>query len=179
MVNKWEYEDMKDNLRFYGQMETSFDYLRLYLRPPQVPQDGPPPAGNPPEASSGAMDVDPPSKSSVSEPPWVNRDTDGQETVTGYGETESMSLLEDLAFQHGVGKGKMLFDQAGKSRFHGATSGATFLDGLKQFIVFWNPERMAAGQDLEDLVGLEPEGLYQTDDSRPLLLPPEAEVDKT
>ncbi|KAK0640586.1 hypothetical protein B0T16DRAFT_393026 [Cercophora newfieldiana] len=165
MVNKIEWVEMKDNLAFYGQLTTSFDHLRSGFAQQDPLTSFESSGGGPP----GAMEVDiVANPGSISEPAWMMT-ADGQETATGYGETEGDPDFEGN-FRHTAGRGKMLSDAQGKSRYHGETSGAAFVDGLKHFILFW----MTQGEE----PGEESEGLYQTDDSHPLLLPPEAEVDE-
>lgn len=69
-------------------------------------------------------------------------------------------------------EGKMLLDASGTSRFHGETSGATFLDTLKGFI-----RTSASLPDGNGILFLQSEGQYQTSDSLPLQLPPDDQVD--
>ncbi|KAK3693066.1 hypothetical protein B0T22DRAFT_33298 [Podospora appendiculata] len=74
--------------------------------------------------------------------------------------------------------GKMLADKDGTSRYLGPTSGATYLDGIKEFmkmvepVVFHidNQRGAASGYDYAGNSFLESVGQYQTFDSRPLLL---------
>ena len=72
--------------------------------------------------------------------------------------------------------GRMLADGAGISRYLGETSGATFLDALKDLIMLVTPlARVLDGSSGEDSAGaafLGSLGQYQTHDSRPMLLPP-------
>ncbi|KAI1848846.1 hypothetical protein JX265_001176 [Neoarthrinium moseri] len=66
-------------------------------------------------------------------------------------------------------EGRVLRDSAGVGRFHGATSGATFLDLLKEFITAVFP---IADPDLEQrgMTFLSSLGHYQTFDSQPLMI---------
>ena len=70
--------------------------------------------------------------------------------------------------------GKLLSDPLGMFRFHGETSGATFLDSLKDFMAT-STSCLAPG-----LVQTftQPVGSYHTCDSRPMVLPPDEFVDK-
>lgn len=82
-------------------------------------------------------------------------------------------------------EGRLLSDPDGKSRFHGETSGATFLDGLKEFMstvvqLTFHPPNPTNGSSF-----LASFGRYQTNDSRPiyedldvnpLILPSRAEM---
>jgi hypothetical protein len=69
----------------------------------------------------------------------------------------------------------MLADPAGTSRYLGETSGATFLDTLKELIVTATPlARVLDGDPGETPAGaafLASVGQYQTHDSRPMVLP--------
>lgn len=71
--------------------------------------------------------------------------------------------------------GRMLADEAGISRYLGETSGATFLDSLKELIAIVTPlARVLGGGSAEDAAGaafLGSLGQYQTHDSRPMVLP--------
>ncbi len=73
----------------------------------------------------------------------------------------------------------MLADGAGISRYLGETSGATFLDTLKDLITIVTPlARVIDGSCREDSTGaafLSSLVQYQTHDSRPMLLPPAAD----
>ncbi|KAK1759988.1 fungal-specific transcription factor domain-containing protein [Echria macrotheca] len=68
--------------------------------------------------------------------------------------------------------GKMLVDGDGTYRFHGNTSGATFLDTIKDFV-----STSAALLSEENTLYFQTVGSYQTLDSRPMILPPDQEVD--
>ena len=74
-------------------------------------------------------------------------------------------------------EGVMLHDGHGNSRFHGATSGATFLDALKQFISVVKTALPDGPGPAEPNRFLQSMGQYQTHDSRPLVLPPDQDVD--
>ncbi|KAH6640114.1 hypothetical protein F5144DRAFT_589660 [Chaetomium tenue] len=71
--------------------------------------------------------------------------------------------------------GRMLADPAGTSRYLGETSGATFLDTLKELIATATPlAQVLDGDPGETLAGtafLGSVGQYQTHDSRPMVLP--------
>lgn len=71
--------------------------------------------------------------------------------------------------------GRMLADPAGTSRYLGETSGATFLDTLKELITTATPlAQVLDGDPGETLAGtafLGSVGQYQTHDSRPMVLP--------
>jgi len=149
-VTKDEWDDMKETLQWYAPISHTFDHLRY----DQQPLEGP--------SGAVAMDVAGTAEAGPSVEPPGETLADGQDT-TGYGDSESNAVFERNDMQQG--KGKMLADGRGTSRYHGETSGATFLDSLKHFIsTFNNPVAD------DDPMG-EPEGLYQTDDSCPLLLP--------
>ncbi|KAL2017426.1 hypothetical protein VTK56DRAFT_2082 [Thermocarpiscus australiensis] len=87
--------------------------------------------------------------------------------------TETMSLDGDARL--GGIDGRMLADPAGNSRYLGETSGATFLDTLKELIATALPlARVLQGNPGETPAGaafLGSVGRYQTHDSRPLMLP--------
>lgn len=74
--------------------------------------------------------------------------------------------------------GRMLSDDENTSRYHGGTSGATFLDCLKKFMIKVAAMEIARNEDdrRQDRSSfLRSVGKYQTSDSRPL---PDPEVDK-
>jgi hypothetical protein len=91
--------------------------------------------------------------------------------------TDSLSLNGDAqhAIRPGGIDGRMLADPAGTSRYLGETSGATFLDTLKELIVTATPlAQVLDGDSGETLAGaafLGSVGQYQTHDSRPMVLP--------
>jgi hypothetical protein len=72
--------------------------------------------------------------------------------------------------------GRMLADPAGTSRYLGETSGATFLDTLKELIVTATPLAKVldgdSGRSPAGAAFLASVGQYQTHDSRPMVLPP-------
>ncbi|KAL1841763.1 hypothetical protein VTJ49DRAFT_6601 [Mycothermus thermophilus] len=72
--------------------------------------------------------------------------------------------------------GRMLSDPAGTSRYLGETSGATFLDTLKELIVTATPLARVLDDDPREasagVAFLGSVGRYQTHDSRPMVLPP-------
>ncbi|KAL2264338.1 hypothetical protein VTK26DRAFT_6581 [Humicola hyalothermophila] len=85
--------------------------------------------------------------------------------------TETLSLNGDsqLAID-----GRMLADQAGTTRYLGGTSGATFLDTLKELIATATPLARVLDQPGGSPAGaafLGSIGQYQTHDSRPMSLP--------
>lgn len=92
--------------------------------------------------------------------------------------TETLSLDGDThsAFSPGGIDGRMLADPAGTSRYLGETSGATFLDTLKELIATATPLARVLDREPGDSPAgaafLGSVGRYQTHDSRPLSLPP-------
>ncbi|KAK1754111.1 hypothetical protein QBC47DRAFT_385704 [Echria macrotheca] len=68
--------------------------------------------------------------------------------------------------------GKILVDGDGTYRFHGNTSGATFLDTIKDFV----STSAALLSEENTLYFTQTVGSYQTLDSRPIILPPNQEV---
>jgi hypothetical protein len=71
--------------------------------------------------------------------------------------------------------GRMLSDAAGASRYLGETSGATFLDTLKELIVTATPLARVLDNDSQEATAgaafLGSVGQYQTHDSRPMVFP--------
>ncbi|KAK4245124.1 hypothetical protein C7999DRAFT_43314 [Corynascus novoguineensis] len=71
--------------------------------------------------------------------------------------------------------GRMLADPAGTSRYLGETSGATFLDTLKELIATATPLAQVldggSGENLAGAAFLNSVGQYQTHDSHPMVLP--------
>ncbi|KAJ4288789.1 hypothetical protein N0V88_007325 [Collariella sp. IMI 366227] len=93
--------------------------------------------------------------------------------------SETISLNDDTChtiIQTVGSDGRLLADHAGEKRFHGGTSGATFLDTLKELIQTATPlARVLDGKVGEPSPGaafLGSLGQYQTHDSRPMDFPP-------
>jgi hypothetical protein len=116
----------------------------------------------------------------VMEPPDANaRHRVGSPSAWSRAETsETLSMDGDThppPFTAGGMDGKMLADAAGNSRYLGATSGATFLDTLKELIATATPlARVLDRETGETPAGaafLSSVGRYQTHDSRPLSMP--------
>ncbi len=91
--------------------------------------------------------------------------------------TETLSLNGDThhAIRLGGIGGRMLADPAGTARYLGGTSGATFLDTLKELIATTTPLARALdgepGETPDGAAFLGSVGQYQTHDSRPMQLP--------
>lgn len=95
-------------------------------------------------------------------------------------ETPSLDGDPQSGFNPGGIDGRMLADPAGTSRYLGETSGATFLDTLKELIATATPLAQVLGsrEPGETRAGaafLGSLGRYQTHDSHPLMLPPAAD----
>jgi hypothetical protein len=169
-VNKTDWDTLNQTLNqweTYARMPSTFDHLRIGHDDQQT---GDMPTGAPNMSDTVMMDL----TISDANPDPVDGFLDAQEVASGYAESESMSAFDGgFPSQLGtlgtqLGKGKMLADGLGRARFHGETSGATFQDMLKFFLKI-------SGHILN--ISNQEEGFYQTDDSHPLLLPPEDEVD--
>jgi hypothetical protein len=95
--------------------------------------------------------------------------------------TDCLSLNGDPQHSRRPGgiDGRMLADPAGTRRYLGETSGATFLDELKELIATAMPLARVlnreAGEIQPDAAFLRSRGQYQTHDSRPMLLPLDAD----
>ncbi|KAL2133218.1 hypothetical protein VTI74DRAFT_2727 [Chaetomium olivicolor] len=91
-------------------------------------------------------------------------------------ETLSLSSETPHSIPPGSIDGRLLADSAGASRYLGETSGATFLDTLKELIATATPlARVLNGDSGDHSAGaafLGSVGQYQTHDSRPMVLPP-------
>lgn len=94
-------------------------------------------------------------------------------------ETSSSNGDSHFALRPGGIDGRMLADPAGTTRYLGGTSGATFLDTLKELIATATPlARVLDGEPGETPAGaafLGSVGQYQTHDSRPMSLPTAAD----
>ncbi|KAK0617692.1 hypothetical protein B0T14DRAFT_569180 [Immersiella caudata] len=164
-VNKTDWDTMKQTLvewETYARMpSTTFDHLRIGQADDQSTGDMP--TGAPTLRDIIMRDYSVPA---INPEPAQGLLADGQDFASGYAESET-STFDGHGFSN-LGQGKMLADGLGRSRFHGETSGATFQDTLKFFL-------KVTGHILN--ISNQEEGFYQTDDSHPLLLPPEHEVD--
>ncbi|KAK3291091.1 uncharacterized protein B0H64DRAFT_420431 [Chaetomium fimeti] len=100
--------------------------------------------------------------------PSVSSRTDTADSLSLDGDTQH-------TIRPGGIDGRMLADPAGTTRYLGETSGATFLDTLKELITTATPlAQVLDGDPGETLAGtafLGSVGQYQTHDSRPMVLP--------
>lgn len=158
-IAKAEWDNMQEKLsrwQWYARMSDTFDHLRWGKSPE------PPASGSGDGVASAEVG---PSTDSAFGPTG-----DALDPAVGAGDSE---ITIDLAEGYNTyqephePQGKMLRDGLGKLRYHGETSGATFLDDLKHFI------SVCLKHEIEVK---EPNGRYQTDDSHPLLLPHEDTV---
>ncbi|KAK4173064.1 hypothetical protein QBC36DRAFT_336580 [Triangularia setosa] len=80
-------------------------------------------------------------------------------------------LPPNTGFDPRSDEGRMLADSTGTSRYLGASSGATFLDNIKNMITLTTPLAALISKGPEHMFS-QTTGSYQTDDSRALLGPP-------
>ncbi|KAK4666393.1 hypothetical protein QC763_404290 [Podospora pseudopauciseta] len=80
-------------------------------------------------------------------------------------------LSTSTGFDPRSDEGRMLADSTGTSRYLGASSGATFLDNIKNMITLTTPLAALISKGPEHMFS-QTTGRYQTDDSRALLGPP-------
>ncbi|KAH7406472.1 hypothetical protein DE146DRAFT_607868 [Phaeosphaeria sp. MPI-PUGE-AT-0046c] len=100
--------------------------------------------------------------------------TDGATDSSGQ-KSRNQSTASSSAFQGSDAgddiNGRMLRDPDGTFRYHGETSGATFLDHLKDFMLTMVPINLCVDPAAPGSTFCDTLGLYQTFDSRPLANP--------